>query len=97
MLFRSAHPDQEQHQYTVLDLLKDLDAHMIPMLTVYNKSDLVDEDLIAMNHPSIFISAYDGTDLRRLLLKIEVMLKVEWESYVVYINPYKMWMLYILQ
>jgi len=93
----SAHPDQEQHQHTVLDLLKDLDAHMIPMLTVYNKSDLVDEDLIAMNHPSIFISAYDGTDLRRLLLKIEVMLKEEWESYAVNLNPDKGRMLYRLQ
>ena len=93
----SAHPDQEQHQHTVLDLLKDLDAHMIPMLTVYNKSDLVDEDLIAMNHPSIFISAYDGTDLQRLLLKIEVMLKEEWESYAVNLNPDKGRMLYRLQ
>lgn len=83
----SAHPDQAQHQHTVIKLLEDLDAHTIPTLTVYNKKDLFEGDLIAMNHPYIFISAYDQTDIQKLLMKIEDMLKEEWDNYIVNLNP----------
>lgn len=33
----ASHSDFEQHQHTVLELLKELDAHTVPTLTVYNK------------------------------------------------------------
>src|SRR5699024_7279886 len=79
------------------DCLYDFAAHMKAMLSVYNKSDSVDEDLIAMYHPSIFISAYDGTDVQRLLLKIDDMLSGEWDSYAVNLNLNIGRMLYRLQ
>src|SRR5690625_4948474 len=36
-----SNPDFEQHHQTVNHLLKDLEAHAIPTLTVYNKKDLI--------------------------------------------------------
>ncbi|TFJ94739.1 GTPase HflX [Lentibacillus salicampi] len=83
----AADPDLEQHQQTVNHLLHDLDAETIPKLTVYNKKDLIDEDFIPMYHPNIFISALDPSDADRLLIKIEEMLKDEWESYKVNVSP----------
>src|SRR5699024_12400127 len=44
--------DQEE---TVLRILKELDADTIPMLTVYNKVDLLEETLFQTSHPSFNI------------------------------------------
>ncbi|HAM80424.1 GTPase HflX [Ornithinibacillus bavariensis] len=77
----SSHPDHEQHQKTVIRLLEELDSSTIPMLTVYNKKDLLEKDFIPMNHPYIMISAYNNEDLLRLREKVEEVLKEEWESY----------------
>src|SRR5690625_4831746 len=79
--------DHIQHQQTVNQLLKELNANQIPMLTVYNKKDQIKEEFIPSNHPSIIISAYDSADLERLILKIETMLKKEWEWYGLHLNP----------
>ncbi|MFD1850303.1 GTPase HflX [Oceanobacillus bengalensis] len=73
--------DQIQQQKTVLKLLEELDADKIPLLTVYNKSDLTDIDFIPLNHPYIYMSAYDQNDLIRLLDKMEELLKEEWNKY----------------
>lgn len=82
-----SHPDQEQHIDTVHSILKDLDAHHIPMLTVYNKSDLLTEEFFPTEHPSLVISAYDQQDLDTLLVKIEQLLKEEWEHYYIELRP----------
>ncbi|MFC4557208.1 GTPase HflX [Virgibacillus kekensis] len=74
-------PDFEQHQETVNDLLQDLDAHTIPTLTVYNKKDLINADFIAIHHPNILMSALDTESIHQLQLKIEAVLKDEWEWY----------------
>src|SRR5690606_22895695 len=58
----ASHPDQEQQQDTVLQLLEELDAHTIPLLTVYNKKDLIEDSFFPINHPHILISAYDQAD-----------------------------------
>lgn len=73
--------NQLEQQETVLKLLEELNAHRIPMLTVYNKSDLVEDDFIPHAYPYIFISAYKKSDLNKLLEKIELVLKDEWKSY----------------
>ncbi|RLL45397.1 GTPase HflX [Oceanobacillus piezotolerans] len=73
--------DQIEQQKTVLKLLEELNADTIPMLTVYNKADLMDEKFIPMSHPYIVISAYDESDLIRLLEKVEEILKEEWQKY----------------
>ncbi|WP_164668913.1 GTPase HflX [Virgibacillus doumboii] len=83
----AANPDSEQHQQTVMRLLYDLDADTIPMLTVYNKIDLVNDDFIAMNHPNIHISALEPEDMERLLFKIEAVLSDDWEWYKLNIAP----------
>ncbi|WP_407271495.1 GTPase HflX [Radiobacillus sp. PE A8.2] len=77
----ASHPDLEQHQQTVLNLLSELDADHIPILTAYNKKDLIDDSFIPSAKPSILISAYDKTDLLRLLEEMETVITEEWESY----------------
>lgn len=76
-----SHPDNENHQKTVLKLLDELNAGSIPMLTIYNKKDLIQEDLIPMNRPYIVISALEADGVKLLLNKIEDVLISEWESY----------------
>lgn len=83
----AANPDYEQHQQTVGKLLHELEAETIPMLTVYNKIDLVNNDFIAMNHPNIHISAFEPDDAERLLVKLEAVLSEEWEWYKLRISP----------
>lgn len=83
----ASHIDQEEHQNTVLKLLKELDADQLPMLYVYNKKDLVNEDFFALNHPFIFISARDKEDIALTLQKIEEMLKEQWTPYDLHLKP----------
>lgn len=82
-----SHPNLNQQQDTVLELLKELNAHTIPMLTVYNKKDLIKQDVIPINHPHLFISAYEAADLNRVLTTIEHLLIKEWEYYAVSLPP----------
>lgn len=82
-----SHVDYMQHEETVYDLLKELNAHSIPMLTVYNKKDLLKNGVLSMNHPSIQISAYDERDIEKLIYKIEERIIKEWEWYGIFLNP----------
>jgi len=83
----ASHSDLDQQQETVMALLKEFDAHTVPILTVYNKMDLVEDEFIPVLHPNITMNAFDETDIQALLLKIEAMLKESWEWYSVYLNP----------
>ncbi|WP_217585530.1 GTPase HflX [Lentibacillus saliphilus] len=83
----SADPDLEQQQKTVQALLEDLNAQHIPTLTVYNKKDLLTEPFIPSYHPNILMSAYAPDDVKRMLEKVEHMLKDEWSMYHVSIPP----------
>ena len=82
-----SNPDYEQHQETVLKLLEELDAHTIPMLTVYNKKDLFKDSFIPMNHPYITVNAFEEEDIQNLALKTEEILKQEWDYYKYLLNP----------
>lgn len=82
-----SHPNLNKQQDTVLELLKELNAHTIPMLTVYNKKDLIKQDVIPINHPHLLISAYEAADINRVLTTIEHLLKKEWEYYAVSLPP----------
>ncbi|CQR47611.1 GTPase HflX [Paraliobacillus sp. PM-2] len=77
----STHPDKEQHQQTVLRLLSELDADHLPILTIYNKNDLLSEDLIPFSQPSIMISAFNQSDRLRLLKETEKTLIERWEFF----------------
>src|SRR5690625_1006758 len=83
----AANPDHVQQQETVLSLLKDLSAHHLPSLTVYNKIDLLEESFIGTNHPNVKISAYNPSDIHLLLHEIERILKASWDYYKVKIKP----------
>ncbi|WP_430785785.1 GTPase HflX [Virgibacillus flavescens] len=82
-----SHSDKEQHQETVLKLLKDLDALSIPTLTVYNKKDKINDEFIPNNHPYIVLSAYEKADITKLLLRIESILETEWDWYSTLLDP----------
>ncbi|MFA1822164.1 GTPase HflX [Virgibacillus oceani] len=82
-----SNPDMEQQQHTVMELLEELDAHRIPMLTVYNKRDAFSEDFIPLQHPYLRISAYQQEDIQTLLQKIQDLLKENWDEYTVHLNP----------
>ncbi|SEB16051.1 GTP-binding protein HflX [Thalassobacillus cyri] len=77
----ASHPDYEQHEKTVLKLLGELKAEHLPMLTVYNKIDLLSSDFIPHAFPSITVSVHDPIDIKRIQDKIEETLMKEWDSY----------------
>lgn len=76
--------DNYELQYeTVLRILDELGAAHIPMLTVYNKKDLLTEDFFPTAHPNIVMSALSKADREKLLIKIEHLIKAEWYRYTV--------------
>ncbi|MDA9472263.1 GTPase HflX [Enterococcus sp. 5H] len=59
--------DRLQHEQTVVELLNDLDLEQIPVLTVYNKSDQVDEDEFTPTlFPNVLISVKSTSGKDRL-------------------------------
>ncbi|HET7658268.1 MAG TPA: GTPase HflX [Bacillales bacterium] len=75
-------PDFEQHEETVLRLLKELGADTIPILTVYNKIDLLEEAFIASQGTrSVSISALKEKDIDLLKQEIENVMKEEMTYY----------------
>lgn len=93
----ASHEDHDEQQKTVKEILRELDAHTIPMLTVYNKKDLIEGDFIGTEHPHIIISAFDETDREKLLMKIEELLKKEWKYYSISFPPNKGNIIYQLE
>ena len=77
----------EQQQATVLSILKELDAHQLPTLTVYNKHDLLEDGFFPSLHPNIVMSAYSESDRTALLHKIETLMKDAWDPYFISLNP----------
>src|SRR5690625_234789 len=80
------HEDKQQQQETVINILKDLDATNVPILTVYNKRDKLTEDFIPTNHPYALISAYNNQDLDNLLEQVENEIKNDWEYFTIYLD-----------
>lgn len=79
----ASNEDREQQESTVIELLDELGASDIPVLTIYNKQDLLDSALIPTHYPYIMMSAFVKDDARQLLAKIESMLKNMWERYII--------------
>ncbi|KKE78441.1 GTPase HflX [Bacilli bacterium] len=78
--------NQEEQQRTVMKLLAELDSHTIPMLTVYNKKDLLQTEFFPIHHPNILISAYNHEELNQMLAQIEKIVMEQWKSYSIQIN-----------
>ena len=68
-----AHPANEEHIRAVLQVLEELEIKDKPMITVFNKSDLIQdqqehiERLVNSYSPSVLISAAKGTGFTELL------------------------------
>ncbi|MBP3039523.1 GTPase HflX [Bacillaceae bacterium Marseille-Q3522] len=78
----SANPDYFQHEDTVNAILKELEMDQIPVLTVYNKSDIQHERFVpASKHRSIQINAYQKQDQTRLKIEVEKMLMMLMSPY----------------
>ncbi|RWZ60408.1 GTPase HflX [Halobacillus fulvus] len=81
----ASHPDHLQQEKTVLRLLEELGAGHLPVLTVYNKKDLIQGDFIPDAYPSVTVSVHDPIDRKRVLDKIESILKQDWYEYDVFL------------
>lgn len=77
----AAAPNIENHESTVLEIMDNLDMDTIPMLTVYNKKDLVDGAFYPTLFPNIVISALDSDDQELLLESIEQAIEEQMEDY----------------
>lgn len=62
----SSSPSRELHEETVIALLKDLEVDHLPLITVYNKKDLLDRSFEGTLYPNVLISAYEADDLEKL-------------------------------
>jgi GTP-binding protein HflX len=68
----SSNPDYFNHEETVYELLDELKVTGIPIITVYNKQDIVHPNFVPSSKTeSIMISAFREADLMRLRQKIE--------------------------
>ena len=65
-------PDREEKQQTVLDVLKEIGAAGHPLLTVYNKADLLEASAESLDSidTEILVSAVTGEGLERLVEQI---------------------------
>ncbi|HEX7065578.1 MAG TPA: GTPase HflX [Bacillales bacterium] len=72
----ASNPDFEQQERTVLNLLGELGADNLPILTVYNKMDRVQGPFVASPETiAIQVSARDKQDVARLKIEIENVVK----------------------
>lgn len=61
-------PERLQQEQTVIDLLKELKSDKLPILTVYNKSDQIDEtEFVPTLFPNVLISAKNTEGKERLI------------------------------
>lgn len=86
----SSNPDYDRHEQTVHSILGELEAGNIPVLTVYNKSDIQLPDFIpTAGGDTIQMSAFSETDRERLKIKIEQMMRRRMIKYEVILPGYE--------
>lgn len=81
----SSNSDYFNHEKTVYSILEELDIKDIPILTIYNKKDLVSTQFVPSSNDMVFISAYEKEDIKGLLKKIETKVIEQMEFYHLYI------------
>lgn len=82
----ASHPDHDQQQATVVNLLKELEADHIPMLTIYNKMDRVDYEFVPLLKPALKVSVLDAADRIKVLHETEKIIKEIWTRYEIYVR-----------
>lgn len=76
--------DRLQHEQTVADLMQQLGIIDIPILTIYNKADLIDEEqFIPTLFPNVCISAKSNKGKEDLIRAIKQQLMEQFEPYLV--------------
>lgn len=86
-------PTRDLQEKTVVQLLHDLDMDHIPMLTIYNKADLVDDLFTPTLYPSVLLSAKSEDAAQKIIPALEGLLQQKWEAFEFHIAPqeaYKM-------
>ncbi|MFD2657120.1 GTPase HflX [Gracilibacillus thailandensis] len=74
-----AAPNRHDHESTVYRLLSELEADTIPILTIYNKKDLIEADeFVPSSHPYLIISALESEDISGVKQDIEKLIKEQW-------------------
>lgn len=76
-----SNPDYFNHEKTVYRILNDLKIEDIPILTVYNKKDLVATQFVPSTNDMVSISAYNAEDLNILQENIETKIINQMEYY----------------
>ncbi|WP_158324347.1 GTPase HflX [Lederbergia ruris] len=69
----SSNPDYENHEQTVLHLLKELEMDHLPQLTVYNKSDQIAREFVPRTGKHFIMSAFSDTERQKLKQIVEKM------------------------
>lgn len=62
----SSDPSQHLHEETVLNLLNDLSLTHLPILTVYNKRDIINDRFVPIRIPNCIVSARNEEDMKKL-------------------------------
>ena len=83
----ASNPAHTMHEETVLRILRDLEVEHLPILTVYNKSDCLNQPFNPTISPNVLISAKNDQDVERLKEAIWRMCLEEAEEYSVRIRP----------
>lgn len=83
----ASNPAHTMHEETVLRILRDLEVDHLPILTVYNKSDCLNQPFNPTISPHVLISAKNDQDMERLKEAIWRMCLEEAEAYSVRIRP----------
>lgn len=79
---------KDRHEQTVLKILKDLEMEHIPVLTIYNKADKIEDGSFEPTlFPNVFVSAFNDEDLERLKQKIWEISLNNSEKFTVEIQP----------
>lgn len=76
-----SHPDYMNHIKTVEYILADLDMKNIPMLTLYNKKDLLESSVETTGPHQLVVSVNDLEDVSRFKAALVNLIKTEMQSY----------------
>ena len=82
-------PNFLMHEKTVHELVEELEMETIPMVTIYNKSDLIDGEFQPNAYPSLVISAENPTDIERLRGFLGAQMKAEMDHYEEWVEVYE--------
>ena len=82
-------PNFLMHEKTVHELVEELEMETIPMVTIYNKSDLIDGEFQPNAYPSLVMSAENPTDIERLRDFLGAQMKAEMDHYEEWVEVYE--------